>query len=465
MYMISASGGCGTPSGRRSMTSCFGRVASSPLAPLPEREGGALVEQPPKRFPQSLIPNRRSRGFTLLEVLLALGLSGVVIAAIGTAIYVHMHAFDAGRSDVEEAQLARALLSRIADDIRGAVPYDPVQAEKLLPKTTTGQAVTSAAAATGVSATDISKAAEEAGVTPSASTDTGSGDTSSGDTQDLASSTVLPTIPGIYGKSNILMVDVSRLPRLDQYDAFLVQTGDSPQFDRLSDVKNVKYYVNSPAGLSSMGTSGNRDPNSGLVRRELDRAVAAWANQQGGLDEMQADPAPMAPEVAEIAFRYFDGANDTWVDEWYTDGNGGLPTAVEIAIAIIPAAAQRAKTTSWMGALSSQTPNCDQLHWYRMVVYLPGSEPGQGTANSGTTEESADQSTGDGTTPGGTTPGGTTPGGTTPGGTTPGGTTPGGAKPGGTTPGGTTPGGKDPGTTPGPSDGTDTDPTKKGPSR
>ena len=400
-----------------------------------------------------LNPNPQ-RGFTLLEVLLALGLGGVVIIAVGTAVYVHMHAFDAGRSDVEEAQLARALLTRIAADIRGAVPYDPVQADKLLPKTSTGQAVSTAASQAGVSTSDVSKAASQAGVDINASSGTSSDGTSSGDTgssdsQNLASSTVVPTIPGIYGNSSILKVDVSRLPRLDQYDAFLVQTADSPQFDLLSDVKNVTYYVNTPAGPGAMGTSGNRDANSGLVRRELDRAVAAWANQQGGLDEMQADPPPMAPEVAEIAFRYFDGVNNLWVDEWYTDQNGGLPTAIEVAIAIIPAAAQRARTTSWLGGLSPQTSNCDQVHWYSIVVYLPGSAPGQGTASADVSQDSTDTSAQDSS--GGSTPDSSSSSGGTSGGSTTGGSTSGGSKPGGTTPGGTGTGG--------------TDPTKKGSSR
>ena len=39
--------------------------------------------------------------------------------AVGSAIRIHLEFLDAGRTQVEEAQLARAVLRRIADDLRG----------------------------------------------------------------------------------------------------------------------------------------------------------------------------------------------------------------------------------------------------------------------------------------------------------------------------------------------------------
>ena len=51
----------------------------------------------------------RSLGFTLLEVILALALSTIVIGAVGLGIFVYYRAFDWGRDEVEEAQLARGL--------------------------------------------------------------------------------------------------------------------------------------------------------------------------------------------------------------------------------------------------------------------------------------------------------------------------------------------------------------------
>jgi len=65
----------------------------------------------------------RRRGFTLLEVFLTLVISAVLIAAITSALNIHLRITESGRTEVEQAQLARALLGRIADDLRIAVPH------------------------------------------------------------------------------------------------------------------------------------------------------------------------------------------------------------------------------------------------------------------------------------------------------------------------------------------------------
>src|SRR5438552_2139751 len=49
-------------------------------------------------------------GFTLFELILAIGLSSALLALIGTAINLYLVRVDASRSRVEEAQLARTVL-------------------------------------------------------------------------------------------------------------------------------------------------------------------------------------------------------------------------------------------------------------------------------------------------------------------------------------------------------------------
>src|SRR5687767_4064460 len=58
---------------------------------------------------KSQISNPESPGFTLLEVLLALSLSILLLTAVSMAISIHLRAVNAGRLDVEQAQLARAI--------------------------------------------------------------------------------------------------------------------------------------------------------------------------------------------------------------------------------------------------------------------------------------------------------------------------------------------------------------------
>ncbi len=75
----------------------------------------------------------RRRAFTLLEVLLALALSMLVLAAVGSALRFYLLAFNSSQANIEESRLARALLCRIADDLRSTIPYAPPDVESMMP--------------------------------------------------------------------------------------------------------------------------------------------------------------------------------------------------------------------------------------------------------------------------------------------------------------------------------------------
>ena len=57
--------------------------------------------------------------------MLAMGLAVVVLVLVGVGINVHLKVAAKSLDQVEEAQLARGLLQRIADDLRNAVPFQP----------------------------------------------------------------------------------------------------------------------------------------------------------------------------------------------------------------------------------------------------------------------------------------------------------------------------------------------------
>ena len=200
-------------------------------------------------------------GFTLLEVILSLALAALVFVALAMAIDIHLRVVDVGRTKVEEAQLARTLLVKIADDIRGAVRYQPMDAASLLSELT--------------DVAELPEGAEElAGQMGVELPDSDEEDR----TSDLSDPTSIPAMPGLYGNRHELQVDISRLPRLDQFEHQLASATGSSVTDRLSDVKTVAYYVTRQSGLQEQG---------GLVRRELDRAVTAWAEEQGTLADME----------------------------------------------------------------------------------------------------------------------------------------------------------------------------------
>ena len=65
----------------------------------------------------------RRSAFTLLELILALGLTIVILGLVVMAIYIHLGVTEKSRGKVEEVQTARALLQRMADDLRNALPF------------------------------------------------------------------------------------------------------------------------------------------------------------------------------------------------------------------------------------------------------------------------------------------------------------------------------------------------------
>src|SRR5262245_39358193 len=70
-------------------------------------------------------PRNDRGGFTLFEVILAIALAAVLLTLIGTSINLYLVQVDSGRTRVEEAQLARSILSIICDDIHATTVYKP----------------------------------------------------------------------------------------------------------------------------------------------------------------------------------------------------------------------------------------------------------------------------------------------------------------------------------------------------
>jgi hypothetical protein len=311
---------------------------------------------------------RKNAAFTLLEVILALGLSALVIFAIGMAVDVNLRLLDRGRTEVEEAQLARAVLQIMARDIQNAIYSNPSDVNKLYSGTSsTGTTGTSSSQSgqTSSASSGLTSSSQTSSTSSGSSTNS-DGTTSTDATTDIAGSAP-QLIPGLYGNTNELEIDVSRMPRADQINIAANQSDNSANTGQLSDVKNVVYYLlgNSTSGLS--GVAGGSASTGGLVRRELDRATALFSSQQGNLSQTDSNPAPFAPEVEAIQFQYYDGSQ--WLDEWDSSTEGGLPLAVEITIFI---ARQKQRITQ-------------EALKYRLLVHIPTAQPAQ-TQTTSTTQ-------------------------------------------------------------------------------
>jgi prepilin-type N-terminal cleavage/methylation domain-containing protein len=334
------------------------------------------------------------RGFTLLEVLLAMALAAIVLGAVTMAIDFHLRVVESGRKEVEEAQLARALLRKIADDLRCAVRYEPMDVSSIEGLTASSSSSSSSRGNAGTAGTaqSASSASALTGTSGTSGNSSSSTDPASatGEETDLAAAPVWGATPGLYGNHYEIQVDVSRLPRIDQYEQLMVDLDGRPG-DLVSDVKTVAYYLGTSPDASIMG----------LRRRELDRAATSFASQSGGVMELEQYQTLLAPEVLAIEFNYYDGID--WYPDWDSSVSGGLPIAVEIAVAIsmTPGAVQ----TAGLIDLSMVTGEED-FHVYRLLVHLPASKSAADQmADSATdptatgTSTSSSSSTSTGTTP------------------------------------------------------------------
>ena len=380
-----------------------------------------------------------SRGFTLLEVILALSLSAVLMAIIVTVLYVQARAVDSSRSGLDDARLAHSILKKIGDDLSGAIRYEPVDTEALKSMSLSNLAAaqlsatknTAAAAAaassgqggasTGGTSSGSGTGAGSSGSSSSGSSSSGSSasggsgattptggtsgssnsSSSSSDTSASDSSTTAIPQPGLVGDETSLKIDVSRLPRLDEYAG--IGSGDGGLAMPPCDVRTICYQLQTSQGEQS----------GGLMKSELHRAAALYADANGGTNTISQNAQVIAPEVRSINFSYFDGG--TWWPAWPpttddTQTSPGLPLAVKVTLEI-PAGAgsgkaneQDIRTYSMVvklesgGAVTQVTPASDSSS-----SSSSGSQPSSGAGGSSSDSSAASSSsngTGSQNTPG-----------------------------------------------------------------
>ncbi len=353
--------------------------------------------------------NRR-RAFTLLELILSMALAAVVAGLMGSLVQIFLVNQERGQDSVRQAQLARAVLNMIAEDIRTTVRYQPFDTSGLEQLLSSGGGAGGGGGAPsgggpppGGSGAPLGGGAPSAGSAPSGGGGSAGGGAPASGGSPSASSvdtsmTTVPPPPGLYGTSTSIEIDVSRLPRPDEYypqmsDPLSGSLGDMP-----SDIKTVGYYVQSPrpdgvqdpfAALSQQATTANgassTPSNGGLVRRSVDRAVTQYAYENGRSDQLLKTGQIVAPEVMAIEFQYFDGTQ--WLAEW--DGSQqGLPHVVKITIAMQRYSFTMSKPITQGIPISSLTTDMMQefgIEIFSTNTTIPGAQllaPPQGTSGS-----------------------------------------------------------------------------------
>ncbi len=310
------------------------------------------------------------RGFTLLEVILTLALSVVLMMLIGGAIQFYADTMNTRDMDVRQVQLATAVLQMIEDDLRSAahpIPIDTSALETLLASAAT-QAAGGGAGGGESSGEDLS-AAGLADDSDMAMDDSAMG-TMTDVGLDLQIGTSVLETPGLIGNQYQIQIDLSRLPRLEEYSVLM--DGSAATLDDVpSDLKTVTYFIQDAGAIGGV-VDALQDPNAtmiespgGLVRRSLDRAATIYAMDNGAIATLNQTGELLAPEIVGIEFSYWDGA--LWQMQWSSDEMGELPAAVQVRLTMNDPTIVAANESG----LSDESPARIFTH----IVRLPLSRP------------------------------------------------------------------------------------------
>jgi hypothetical protein len=308
----------------------------------------------------------RRGGFTLLEVILALGLSVMVMALVGMALNTTLHLVDSGQTKTQRDQLARAIMGKIAGDVRATVRYEPFDSSGMMSVASTSKSGSSSSSQSG-------------GTTVKSSTSSSSSSSSSdSSSSDGSSSSTTQVVAGLTGDQYGLIVDIGRLPRIDEYTSGASDNNSSAVLP--SDVRTITYFLaGDTAPASQVVSTTNVVDGSGLVRCEMDHAMSQYASQQG--QSTLTNATVIAPEVLALEFQYFDGAQ--WDLSWDTVANSGLPQAVKISMVLSdPSQTGKPGYTQPQFASVADAASQDPDSVYSTVVRLPASDTIQWPANS-----------------------------------------------------------------------------------
>jgi len=319
------------------------------------------------------------RAFTLMEIVLAIGLTSVVMYLLMTAVELYMLRVDSSRGRVESAQLARTLLDQMATDI-AAMRLDP-------PPAATGGGGGGQQAGGGNQGGQSSFGAQGqqggAGATGGTSGSGGSGINGAGGSNgSTAGSAMAPaTTHGIFGTAEELRIDRAALPNWARASRAVEPTESTSVIDL---PRTVRYYVvdgtvESSQEFARRGVNVEEETAanvSGLYRELIPTAslsddadpLASPATRDGARVEL------LAPEVVKLELHYFDG--EQLVDEWDVVEDAGLPAGVEILLTIHEpdyGPSEEAESSSRSGAQYDEK----DLVVYRRFVRIPKVTPPQ----------------------------------------------------------------------------------------
>lgn len=308
--------------------------------------------------------------FTLLELLLALGMTVVLLGVLFTALDLYWRFSLSGQEEVTRSQIARAVFNRMAEDMRSTIYRPKPKTPSSSDSTTTDDSgdgtgtQNSGNQQSGNSQNNSTGSTSGQGTNQSQS-GSGTGSTSSGSG---SSTTTTPTEPmllsdaysspalGVFGDESAIVMHVVKPDRLMRGAADAAGSSFSS-----SDTKVVAYYLGDRGGsLATMfGLTTGSKP--GLTRASADRLSLSLAGTNSDLVMSASKTDLLAPEVETMSFSYFDGAE--WLSTWDSEVEGRLPNAIGVSITF---RAPTGSDTSMVSRTASAMTDS-----FRIVITLP----------------------------------------------------------------------------------------------
>ena len=218
---------------------------------------------------------RRLRaGFTLVEVLAAIVIGTILLAAIYSTLEIMLRSIRVGKEAVQSLQVIRGTAIRLQTDIR--------QNLSLLISAPSVQAA--------LAAQQQQQQQQQQG-------------------NNNNNNTTTETEPtqfnlGVQGDQNNLTIYASQSPHYSRIDA------ETPN-NIYSDLRTITYCC---------------DSTQGLIRQEV-------VNVLGGSSNDTSTQEVIASEVTSMQFQYYDPVNQTWAQQW--DGTtNGPPSAIEVTMTV-----------------------------------------------------------------------------------------------------------------------------------
>lgn len=320
---------------------------------------------------------RRNGGFTLLELLLALGLAILVFSMIWELLHLYSGHYYLAERKVARSQLIRSLAELLDDDLMSAIqdpilPLDSFQAKQsrfvrrfglrgdatslqidvVEPdvQTTVADSEENRRYATGMSSVKGIQVPELKTIIYEFVSPGTLQKTQDDSSQIASGSTLVGSLSTPPGQTDSLDFEVSPLPpdgsneALQRFASLSQRYGLSRQeLDFETPTATEKGSIQTdPTGGSSLIGSLTTPPDISQSRLHADspQETALSFNEHEPvltavqLASLTENHTRWAPEVVELQFRYFDGTR--WVDSWNSLEKNGLPLAIEVQLKLMP---------------------------------------------------------------------------------------------------------------------------------